>query len=104
MIAPTVAGRTAIGGHNVSVPHIASWMTNARNNVDRPVLDLTGLTGTLDYSIEWTPASDHPNPDSAEPELTFIEALRDQLGLKLTPQKGPVDVIVLDRIERPTQN
>jgi uncharacterized protein (TIGR03435 family) len=105
MIAPMIPSHIAIGGHNVAIPHIASWMTNARNNIDRPVLDLTGLTGTFDYSIEWTPTSDRTTtPDSAEPELTFIEALRDQLGVKLTPQKGPVDVIILDHIDRPTQN
>jgi uncharacterized protein (TIGR03435 family) len=73
------------------------------------VIDRSGLTGTFDVSIEWTPAITPPpgsgvtfTPDPDGP--TFTEALQDQLGLKLVPQTGPVDVLVIDHVEQPSGN
>jgi uncharacterized protein (TIGR03435 family) len=96
----------AVGGHNVSIPKLAMLFPGLRNNVDRPVLDETGLTGTFDYSLEWSPETDRPTTsDSAlVAGPTFVEALREQLGLKLIPGKGRVDVIVVDHIEHPSGN
>jgi bla regulator protein blaR1 len=74
----------------------------------RPVVDQTGLAGTFDFRIEWSPASAEPiAPFGVEPDPlgpTFIEALHDQLGLKLQPAKGPVGTLVIDHIEPPTEN
>jgi uncharacterized protein (TIGR03435 family) len=80
-----------------------------KSGLDRPVLDRTGISGTFDLSVERAPEVNGPappgvdvQPDAAGP--TFQETLKQQLGLKLEPQKGLVDVIVLDHVERPTEN
>ena len=65
--------------------------------LDGPVIDQTGLAGNYDFRIEFAPEA--PGFDTSGP--TFLEALREQVGLKLNPQKGPVDVIIVDHVERP---
>jgi len=85
--------------------------------VGRTVLDKTGLTGMYDYSLNWTPddapppmaggpaggpPSSAPPPDAGGP--TLFTALQEQLGLKLESEKGPVDDIVIDHIDKPTEN
>jgi uncharacterized protein (TIGR03435 family) len=77
--------------------------------LDRPVLDKTGLTGKYDFDLEWTPDGSQfggvmppIKPDnSGKPNL--FEALQ-QLGLKLESRRGPVPVIVVDHVERPSEN
>jgi uncharacterized protein (TIGR03435 family) len=80
--------------------------------VGRIVVDRTGLTGTFDIDLRWTPerpfidstqsAAALPAADGSEPPL--FTAIREQLGLKLERTRGPVDVLVIDRVERPTPN
>jgi len=79
--------------------------------VERPVVDRTGLSGRFDFKLEWTretaagPTPAAPIPaDSQISGPTFPEALSDQLGLKLEATKGPVAVLVIDHIERPPEN
>jgi uncharacterized protein (TIGR03435 family) len=103
-----VSGRVRIGGRNVTMALIASTLPAVMLD-SRPVLDRTGLSGTFDFALEWTPEPNGPltpsrsfQPDESGP--TFLEALKDQLGLKLNSQTGPVDVFVLDHIEEPTPN
>jgi len=74
----------------------------------RVVLNRTGLTGRYDLTLKWTP-DDAPTPllngapdPSAPPEI--FTAIQEQLGLKLEPTKGPVPVLVIDRIEMPSPN
>lgn len=70
---------------------------------DRPVIDQTGLTGKYDIRLEATPyfrINNSPQPD----DLSVFEAIQQQLGLKLEPQKEPIEVLVVDRIEKPTEN
>jgi len=87
-----------------------AWMMQ-RAVVDRPVVDRTGLTGRYDFDLEWahdetqfggqlnrTASGDGP----VRPDL--FAAMRDQLGLRLEATKGPVDVFVIDRAERPSEN
>jgi uncharacterized protein (TIGR03435 family) len=69
----------------------------------RPVVDETGLQGGYDFWMEWT-YEDTSEVDNAETGGTFREALKNQLGLKLEPKKGPVQVLVIDHVERPTAN
>jgi uncharacterized protein (TIGR03435 family) len=69
------------------------------NGVDRPVLDRTGLSGTYDYKLTW--AADPP-PDSDAPSI--FTALQEQLGLKLEPTKAPIDTLVIDHAEKPSEN
>jgi uncharacterized protein (TIGR03435 family) len=74
--------------------------------VNRPVIDRTGLGTTLyDWALEWTP--DQPSPAAAgttpsDLPTSIFSALQEQLGLTLESAKGPVDVLVVDRIEKPT--
>ena len=68
-----------------------------------PVIDKTGVTGTFDLHVEF--AATQPDSDaSIDPSVPSIFAALDQLGLKLEPAKGMVDVLVIDHIERPTPN
>jgi uncharacterized protein (TIGR03435 family) len=70
------------------------------------------LTGNFDISMEWTPdesqvqfAPDGPKPppsDATGPSI--FTALQEQLGLKLESQKGPVEMLVIDRAEKPSEN
>ena len=73
--------------------------------VGRPVVDKTGIQGNVDYTLERAatvlPGADS-NPDESGP--TFEEALKEQLGLKLVPQKGPAEFFVVDHVEHPSAN
>jgi uncharacterized protein (TIGR03435 family) len=78
--------------------------------VGRPVVDRTGVAGRYDLTLKWTPdervssvpiGSDAAALDSGPSLLT---ALREQVGLKLDAQKGPVAVLVIDHVERPSEN
>ena len=104
---PTVPGRLHFGGRDVSLALLAaSFPTQTGLAMLRhPVIDQTGLTGTFDFDMEWlpdTPDGEAPATDAAGP--TFQKALKDQLGLKMVPSKGPVEVLVVDRVELPTAN
>jgi bla regulator protein blaR1 len=73
-------------------------------SLDRPVLDRTGLSGRFDFTLEWQTEEPRfpPSPEALTPGI--ISAMAKQIGLRLEPAKGPVDVIAIDRIERPTGN
>lgn len=106
---PSQPGRTRMGGRDVTMALIASTLPAMSNNLDRPVLDQTGLKGTFDFTLEWTPQNADASSlgaasDPGDSGPTFLEALREQLGLKLESRSGPVDVIVVDHIERPSAN
>ncbi|HEY4356895.1 MAG TPA: TIGR03435 family protein [Acidobacteriaceae bacterium] len=70
-----------------------------RRQAGRPVEDHTGLQGNFDFSIQWAPEE---TPDSTDPSLFTV--LKEQLGLKLRPAKGSIEMIAVDRISRPTAN
>jgi uncharacterized protein (TIGR03435 family) len=77
----------------------------------RVVLDRTGLSGLFDFDVEWTPDQlprqppDDPDPIRIDPNgPALFTALPEQLGLKLESTKGPVDVLVVDRAEKPTKD
>jgi uncharacterized protein (TIGR03435 family) len=80
--------------------------------LDRPVVDLTSLHGGYDFTLEYTRELPLGFPDGgkvngADPDtsgLTVFAAVKQQLGLELKPQKGPVDVIVIDHAEKPSAN
>jgi uncharacterized protein (TIGR03435 family) len=65
----------------------------------RPVMNQTGLTGSYDIEIEWA-ADDDEDADMP----TLFTAIREQLGLALEPRKAAVDVVVIDRMEMPSEN
>ena len=68
----------------------------------RPVVDHVGYVGMVDIKIDFTPANKvSTNPD-APPSI--FNALPEQLGLRLRPERGPVDVLIIDRVEKPSVN
>jgi uncharacterized protein (TIGR03435 family) len=67
--------------------------------VDRPVVDETGLSGMFELRLEW---SDENPPAGEKPSL--FTAMREQLGLKLEAADSPMDVLVIDTVERPRPN
>jgi uncharacterized protein (TIGR03435 family) len=91
--------------------HFARWMGFVV--LAKPVTDKTGVEGKFDFDLTWTPdesqfiamgihtpaATDNP---SGPPEL--FTAIQEQLGLKLEPQKTQAQVLVIDHVERPSQN
>jgi uncharacterized protein (TIGR03435 family) len=80
----------------------------------RIVVDRTGLTGGYDIDLKWTPTPDQlppgPPPPGVEPPAidpdgpSLFTALQEQLGLKLDTARGPVDVLVIDRLRQPAEN
>ena len=70
-------------------------------------MDQTGLDGRFDFTIEWLFESAVVAPNRKEPDLpgpAFLDAVREQLGLKLESTKGPVQFIVIDSVEKPNEN
>jgi uncharacterized protein (TIGR03435 family) len=85
---------------------IGLLITNIRGEVDRPVLDRTGLDGVFDIKLEWTPSGRALRADAPAADVPDVfVALRSQLGLRLVPQKAPLDVLVIDKVNRvPSEN
>src|SRR5688572_13836005 len=69
-------------------------------NVNRFVVDKTGLTGRFDFKYEWT--SDLPTANAIGDRVSFITALQEQLGLKLVNDRAQIEVLVIDSVWRPT--
>ncbi len=70
---------------------------------DRPVVDRTGLTGTYDIKLEATPEfriSRDQHPD----DISIFEAVQTQLGLKLEPRTEPMEILVVNSVEKPSEN
>jgi uncharacterized protein (TIGR03435 family) len=90
-----------------TVGNLASTLSNI---VDRKVLDKTGLTGNYDMTLTWTPDDyqppplrpNGPPPDPNNPSI--FTALQEQLGLKLESAKGPLEVLVIDSVSKPSKN
>jgi len=101
------AGLTRAGGRNLSMESIANSMTTL-GNLNRPVVDQTGLTGNFDFVLEFAPeiaTSENPGSSQSDPGgQPFGEALKEQLGLKLESQKAMADYMRVDHVERPTAN
>jgi len=78
---------------------------NLSNELGTPVLDKTGLTGKYSFELKWTPGQPSAAPQPADPDATSIfTALPEQLGLRLESQKAPVEILVIDRVEKPSDN
>jgi uncharacterized protein (TIGR03435 family) len=73
------------------------------SGVDRPVIDKTGLAGCYDFQLSWTPQTGGP-PAPDPGGVDIFTAIQEQLGLKLEPQKAPIEMLVIDHAERPSEN
>jgi bla regulator protein BlaR1 len=101
--------RTRKAGSRNTTTELLAGAIPSFGSVSRPVLDQTGLSGRFDFTIEWMPESNSgalPNADGpTEPAgPTFLEALSEQLGLKLEATKAPIQILVVDHVERPSEN
>ncbi len=94
---------------NITMPGFASWMQTV---LDRPVVDHTNLDGRYQGTLKWNPdetqfavfgTPPHPStaPDAPPPLVT---AIQQQIGLKLDAEKTPVNVMVVDHVEQPSEN
>ncbi len=74
-------------------------------SADRPVLDKTGVTGYIDYDILIaTPEAREGLRNQDDTNKAILDAVKDQLGLKLEPAKEPIELLVVDRAEKPSEN
>ena len=103
-------GRLRAGG--TTMEQFAAMISGTAQRV---VIDKTGLTGYYDMALTYTPTGDQlpqgapppgaPAPPPIDPDgPTFFTAIQEQLGLKLDNQRGPVEVVVVDSIQQPTEN
>lgn len=98
------------GGRDVSIETIIGGLNNL-SNLGRPIIDRTGLKGTFDFILEWSPLPGDPYTirRSGDPEpdfvgTTFPEAVKEQLGMNLESTKAALPTLIIDRVERPTAN
>ena len=98
-------GTGAFTGHAVPLGILVNVLSGA-GSVRRTVVDRTGLSGTYDIDLHWAIdvplRGDTPPPPADGPSI--FTAVQEQLGLKLESTRGPVDVLVIDHIERPTED
>ena len=104
--------RIGRGMIDLKAASIENLVNQLSNQLGRPVIDKTGLTGLYDFKLEWTPdapvgpairgVDDAPPADAPGP--TVFTALQETLGLKLETGKGPVEYLVIDKVEKPTEN
>jgi uncharacterized protein (TIGR03435 family) len=95
-------------GNEITMDMLGAQLSRS---LDRMAVDHTGLSGVFDFNIEFAPelgpgsqpAADASASDPSAPPSIFT-ALQEQLGLKLIPQTGPVDVLVIDHVEEPMPN
>ena len=89
-------GGTVTGG-GLTMERIAAMLANY--GADRPVIDRTGIQGIFDFQLKWV-----NQPTTNAEDVSFFTAVQEQLGMKLEPATAPVEVLVIDRAERPDPN
>jgi uncharacterized protein (TIGR03435 family) len=102
---------TNLNGVNTTMTEFASLLQRAV--LDKPVVDQTGLKEKYDFILKWTPdpgqllglgGTPPPAPDTGDAPPDLFTALQQQLGLKLESARAPADVLVIDHVERPSEN
>ncbi len=96
--------------NNAMISDFTSLMQSAV--LDRPVVDRTGLTGRYDFTLKWTPDEAQlaqmgmkaPATEAADAPPNLFTALPEELGLRMESTRTPVDVLVVDKVERPSEN
>ncbi len=107
-------GRGMVNAEMAPVSELASILAQ---QLGRPVVDKTGLKGLFDFKLEWTPdetmrgmtpLGDSPGHEGGQPAdtsgPTIFSALQEQLGLRLESQKGPVEILVIEHIDKASEN
>jgi uncharacterized protein (TIGR03435 family) len=93
-----------IDGEAMNVTELAGTISMI---LDRPVTDKTGVTGTFDVHLRWTPEPGevgNPNTPFEKSSGSIFTALQEKLGLKRRNATGPVDILVIDHVEKLTAN
>jgi bla regulator protein BlaR1 len=104
-------GRGELTAQGLGMEQVAHLLTQ---QTGRTVVDNTRLKGNYDFTLHWTPDQSGPTlngpgggPDSStssESGPSIFTAIQEQLGLKLESQKGPVEILVIDHVEKPSEN
>jgi uncharacterized protein (TIGR03435 family) len=110
--ADTASTSLTFTGIHTNMEHLCWWLglvINRFEAVDRPVVDRTGLKGFYDFTLTFVPGPSGRTGANGEPLASFdgsnlAEALREQLGLKLGSTKSPVQVFIIDHLEKPSEN
>jgi bla regulator protein blaR1 len=97
-----------LGSRNTTMDIFADYIS-LLEPLDRPVVNQTGLTGRFDIEVNFIPPWKMPKEQSADAQFplsgpTFLEAVKDQLGLKIISTHAPVQTLVIDQVEQPTPN
>jgi uncharacterized protein (TIGR03435 family) len=100
-------GHGHMEGHSALMSNLARSLGSEPEIAGRPVVDKTDLAGGYDFKLRW--ASDDTGPETAPAEPneqwpSLFTALEEQLGLKLTPEKAQIEIIVIDSVEKPSEN
>jgi uncharacterized protein (TIGR03435 family) len=99
------ASRTSMTGEAASMKDLAYKLSRL---LQRPVVNNTGLDGNYDFKLEWTPDPGPSAPDGQPAEISggpsLFSAIQQQLGLRLESEKGPVEVLVIDHVDKPSDN
>jgi uncharacterized protein (TIGR03435 family) len=97
-------GPGTLTGQGIAISNLTDILSR---NVERTVIDKTGLTGKYDLTLTWKSEDDHGGQENGATDANapdLFTALQEQLGLKLVSTKGPVDTLVIDHAEKPTEN
>jgi uncharacterized protein (TIGR03435 family) len=110
-----LVGNGTLTGQGVPLVNLVRLLTRA---LGRTVIDKTGLTSKYDFTLKWTEERQAPmfkgtegsqpgtggisTPESSGPSI--FTAVQEQLGLKLESEKGPVDILIIDHVEKPSEN
>jgi bla regulator protein blaR1 len=95
-----------------TLDQLVHWLAGYSEIDGRTIVNQTGLAGTYDFTLHWTreqfnAASSEPSGSAASLAAeapALFTSLSEQLGLRLVPGKGPVEVLVIDHVERPSEN
>ncbi len=105
-------GRGLIDAASITMPELATQLAQA---LGRSVTDKTGLKGNYELKLEWTPDDSQIQPihdignETAPPPLdtmggSLFTAVQEKLGLKLESSRGPVDLLIIEKVEKPAEN
>jgi len=92
-----------IAAHECTIPYFLSMLSR---QLGRSILDRTGLVGNYDFTLRWAPDNDASTTDGPQSDAlpSIFSAVQEQLGLRLESTKVAADVLVVDHLERPSQN
>jgi uncharacterized protein (TIGR03435 family) len=101
----TFSGIGAMNGNRARMPFFCWMLGQILQGDERPVVDMTGLTGFYDFNLSFLPEGlPQEEHDKLLDRPSLFDALKEQLGLKLTARKGPVQYFVIDHVDHPTEN